>query len=50
MATQFKQHKIYGKPLLEIPSFMLIQLALEKGLQNRGIENIMNPESLDYDY
>lgn len=50
MPTQFKQHKIYGKPLLEIPSFMLIQLALEKGLQNRGIENIMNPESLDYDY
>lgn len=47
---RFKQKKIHGKPLLEIPSFMLIQRALEKGLQNRGIESVMNPESMDYDY
>jgi RNA-directed DNA polymerase len=47
---RFKQKKIHGKPLLELPSFMLIQRALEKGLQNRGIESVMNPESMDYDY
>ena len=46
----FKKKKIYGKSLLEVPSFMLIQHALEKGLQNRGIESVMNPESMDYDY
>jgi len=46
----FKHNKIHGKSLLEIPSFMLIQRALEKGLQNRGIESVMNPESMDYDY
>jgi len=47
---QFKSKKIYGKPLLEIPSFMLIQRALQKGLKHRGIESVMNPESMDYDY
>lgn len=47
---RFKQKKIHGQPLLELPSFMLIQRALEKGLQNRGIESVMNPESMDYDY
>lgn len=46
----FKQENFSGKPLLEIPSFILIQRALEKGLENRGIENVMNPESMDYDY
>lgn len=46
----FKQNTIHGKSLLEIPSFMLVQRALEKGLQNRGIESVMNPESMDYDY
>lgn len=46
----FRKNKVYGKALLEIPSFMLIQSALEKGLKNRGIESVMNPESLDYDY
>ncbi|WP_424947871.1 reverse transcriptase domain-containing protein [Candidatus Spongiihabitans sp.] len=46
----FKHNKVHGKSLLEIPSFMLIQRALEKGLENRGIESVMNPESMDYDY
>jgi hypothetical protein len=50
MVWRFKQKKIHGKPLLEIPSFMLVQRALEKGLENRGIESVMNPESMDYDY
>jgi hypothetical protein len=50
MVRRFKQKKIHGKPLLEIPSFMLVQRALEKGLENRGIESVMNPESMDYDY
>ncbi len=47
---RFKQNKVYGRALLEIPSFMLVQRALVKGLQNRGIESVMNPESMDYDY
>ena len=41
---------IMGKKLLEIPSFLLIQKALEKGLRESGIERVMNPDSLDYDY
>ena len=48
--VHFKSNKIHGKTLLEIPSFMLIQQALKKGLKNRGIEHIMNPKSMNYDY
>lgn len=44
------KEKIYGKKLLEIPSFLLIHQALQKGLINSGIERIMNPNSLNYDY
>lgn len=47
---QFRDHKVHGGRLLEVPSFSLIQRAIEKGLKNRGIENVMNPESMDYDY
>jgi hypothetical protein len=36
--------------LLEVPSFLLIHKALQKGLLESGIEKIMNPESLNYDY
>lgn len=42
--------KISGKLLLEIPSFLLIQKALKKGLIESGIERVMNPDSLNYDY
>ncbi|HBC7428462.1 TPA: hypothetical protein KEY68_000696 [Providencia rettgeri] len=42
--------KIKGKPLLELPSFLLIHKALQKGLLETGIEKVMNPESLNYDY
>ena len=41
---------ISGEKLLEIPSFLLIQKALKKGLEESGIERVMNPESLNYDY
>ncbi len=44
------QETINGKKLLEIPSFLLIYQALQKGLIEGGIERIMNPRSLSYDY
>ena len=50
IVAQFKRHKVGQRPLLEVPSFTLIQRALQKGLVNRGIENVMNPESTAYDY
>lgn len=37
-------------PALEIPSFLLIQKALQKGLTESGIERVMNSNSLNYDY
>lgn len=42
--------KVHGKHLLEIPSFLLISKALSKGLLESGIERVMNPDSLNYDY
>lgn len=39
-----------GKPLMEVPSFTLIFKALKKGLNEHGIERVMNPKSLHYDY
>lgn len=42
--------RIAKKPLLEIPSFLLIHRTLKKGLVESGIESVMNPDSLNYDY
>jgi len=42
--------KVFGKKLLEIPSFLLVHKTLKKGLVESGIERIMNPDSLYYDY
>ncbi|WP_421331048.1 reverse transcriptase domain-containing protein [Aeromonas veronii] len=50
MLARCAKEKISGKKLLEIPSFLLIHKALKKGVEESGIERVMNPESLFYDY
>jgi RNA-directed DNA polymerase len=50
LLVRCSKEEVGGKPLLEIPSFQLIQRALQKGLIESGIERIMNPDSLNYDY
>jgi len=50
LLDECSKKKISGKTLLEIPSFLLIHKAMQKGLLESGIERIMNPDSLDYDY
>lgn len=40
---------INGKPLLEIPSFLRIYRAIQKGLISQGIERVMNPSSSYYE-
>jgi hypothetical protein len=47
---EFRSRKIERKRLLEVPSFLLIQRALQQGLKGRGIEGVMNPASNEYDY
>lgn len=42
--------KIANKTLFEVPSFLLIHKTLKKGLVESGIESVMNPDSLNYDY
>jgi retron-type reverse transcriptase len=50
LVKDFRRVKIGRKRLLEVPSFILIQRALEIGLINRGIGGVMNPESDSYGY
>ena len=50
LLLECRKKLISKKPLLEIPSFMLIYRALKKGLNDYGIERVMNPKSLSYDY
>lgn len=50
LLEQCATRAVSGKKLLEIPSFLLIHKALKKGLQESGIERVMNPDSLNYDY
>lgn len=42
--------RIMRKKLLEVPSFFLIYKALKRGLRESGIERVMHPESIKYDY
>jgi hypothetical protein len=50
IVKNFRRKSINGKALLEVPSFTLIFKALKKGLNDHGIERVMNPKSLHYDY
>ena len=50
LAIEFKKHEIYGKKLLQIPSFFTIYLALKKGITDVGVEGVMNPSSDTYGY
>jgi RNA-directed DNA polymerase len=50
ITKKFRRQRIKGKRLLEVPSFMLIYHALQRGLRESGIERVMHPESIKYDY
>lgn len=50
LLKQCKNKKIYNKPLLEIPSFILIYKAIQKGLLEGGIERTMHKKSNNYNY
>lgn len=50
LTTAFKQQKVKGKKLLQIPSFFTIYKALKKGVTDKGIAGVMNPTSNGYNY
>ncbi|MCI5209822.1 MAG: RNA-dependent DNA polymerase [Candidatus Electrothrix sp. ATG2] len=50
LARTFKQRRVKGKKLLQIPSFFTIYKALEKGVKEEGVENAVNPFSAQYNY
>lgn len=47
---KYRRRRIAGEALLEVPSFRLIFKALKKGLMDFGIEKVMHPGSVKYDY
>lgn len=50
LLVKYRKRRIYGKRLLEVPSFQLIYKALQRGLIENGIEQVMHPESSKYGY
>ena len=47
---KYRRKRIFGKQLLEVPSFQLIYKALKRGVIEEGIERVMHPESSKYGY
>lgn len=45
-----RKTKVGGEKILELPSFVLIYHALQKGVREHGVERVMHPESVKYDY
>jgi RNA-directed DNA polymerase len=50
LLSKYRKKRIYGKRLLEVPSFQLIYKALKRGITEVGIERVMHPESSKYGY
>lgn len=50
LVEKLRKPLINKKRLLEAPSFTLIYQALQKGLIEAGIERVMHPESVKYEY
>jgi RNA-directed DNA polymerase len=48
LLKRYRRKIIYGKRLLEVPSFQLIYKAVQRGVIESGIERVMHPESTNY--
>jgi hypothetical protein len=46
----FDSERIRKRPLLEVPSFVLVQQAMVRGLSEHGISYVMNRRSNVYSY
>lgn len=50
LVSEFEKFRIHGKPLLEVPSFVLLQKAMQHGMREHGISYVMNSKSSGYSY
>jgi RNA-directed DNA polymerase len=50
LVEDFDKYHVHGKPLLEIPSFVVVQAAMQHGLREHGIQHVMNSRSDAYKY
>jgi hypothetical protein len=50
LVKAFDKARVHGKPLLQIPSFYLVQQAMQRGMREHGISYVMNSRSNSYTY
>lgn len=50
LVKAFDKARVHGKPLLQIPSFYLVQRAMQRGMREHGISYVMNSKSNSYSY
>lgn len=50
LVSEFDRRRISGLPLLEVPSFVLSQKAIQKALRDHGIEGVLRKKSERYGY
>ena len=50
LLDRYRRKRVFGKRLLEVPSFQLVYKALQRGVVEAGIEQVMHPESSKYSY
>jgi hypothetical protein len=50
LVKTFDKVLVHGKPLLQIPSFCLVQRAMQRGMREHGISYVMNSRSDPYAY
>jgi RNA-directed DNA polymerase len=48
LVKAFDSYRIFNRPLLEVPSFVLVQKAMQTGMREHGISYVMNSKSNDY--
>jgi hypothetical protein len=50
LVKAFDKALVHGKPLLQMPSFYLVQRAMQRGMREHGISYVMNSRSNTYTY
>lgn len=50
LVSALDSHKIWGKRLVEVPSFLLLSRAMHKAMREHGIAHVMDPRSSVYSY
>ncbi|WP_374035218.1 reverse transcriptase domain-containing protein [Bdellovibrio bacteriovorus] len=50
IVDEYQRQRVGGKRLLKVPSFRVIHKAIQKGIVEQGVEDVMSKKSVLYDY